>query len=74
MTVLDVVAGAVYYTEILSAAVGPTGRVVSQNPKFILDLCVSVEQAPSGDRLPTWYDAKSHWRKSAWTTKLTLRC
>lgn len=34
MTALDVIAAAGWYTGILSAAVGPTGKVYSQNPAF----------------------------------------
>lgn len=34
MTVLDVVAVAGWYTEVLSAAVGPSGTVLSHNPPF----------------------------------------
>jgi predicted methyltransferase len=34
MTVLDVFAVGGWYTEVLSAAVGPTGKVYSQNPAF----------------------------------------
>ena len=56
MTVLDAISGGGYYTEALAAAVGPTGRVVSQNPKFIFDLCEGNERALSkrlsGNRLP----------------------
>jgi predicted methyltransferase len=38
MTVLDVIAGAGYNTEILSAAVGPNGIVYAQNSHFVLRL------------------------------------
>ncbi|MDA0823747.1 MAG: hypothetical protein O3C28_15210 [Proteobacteria bacterium] len=38
MTVLDVIAGAGYNTEILSAAVGPTGTVYAQNSHFVVRL------------------------------------
>jgi len=37
MSVLDLFAGAGYYTELLSAAVGPTGHVVAHNNKAYLD-------------------------------------
>ena len=37
MTALDVIAAAGWYTGILSAAVGPTGHVYSQNPTFIVE-------------------------------------
>jgi len=36
MTALDVIAAGGWYTGILSAAVGPTGKVYSQNPEFFL--------------------------------------
>ena len=38
MTVLDVITGAGYNAEILSAAVGPTGIVYAQNTHFVLTL------------------------------------
>jgi predicted methyltransferase len=37
MTVLDVIAAGGWYTEVLSAAVGPDGTVLSQNPEFFLN-------------------------------------
>lgn len=37
MTALDVIAGGGYWTEVFSAAVGPSGTVYSQNPSFIVD-------------------------------------
>lgn len=36
MTALDVIAAGGWYTEVLSAAVGPDGKVYSQNPAFFL--------------------------------------
>ena len=36
MTVVDVLAGGGWYTQVLSAAVGPAGKVYSQNPDFIV--------------------------------------
>jgi predicted methyltransferase len=36
MTALDIFAAGGWYTEVLSAAVGPTGKVYSQNPPFFL--------------------------------------
>lgn len=38
MTVMDVIAGGGYFTEVLSAAVGPGGRVISQNSERILQM------------------------------------
>ena len=37
MTVLDLIAGGGYYTEVLSVAVGPKGTVHAQNPKAVLE-------------------------------------
>jgi predicted methyltransferase len=37
MTVLDVIAAGGWYTEVLSAAVGPSGKVLSQNPSFFVN-------------------------------------
>jgi predicted methyltransferase len=36
MTVLDVIAAGGWYTEVLSAAVGPTGQVIAHNPAFFI--------------------------------------
>ncbi|MBW2280718.1 MAG: class I SAM-dependent methyltransferase [Deltaproteobacteria bacterium] len=36
MTVMDVIAAGGYYTEVLSLAVGPKGRVYAQNPPIVL--------------------------------------
>lgn len=38
MTVMDVIAAAGWYTEVLSAAVGPEGRVISQNSERLLQM------------------------------------
>ena len=38
MTVMDVIAAGGYFTEVLSAAVGPKGRVISQNSERILQM------------------------------------
>ena len=38
MTALDVIAGGGYYTEVLSHAVGPRGKVYSQNPAWLLSI------------------------------------
>lgn len=38
MTVMDVFAANGWYSEVLSAAVGPTGRVIIQNPPAMLEL------------------------------------
>lgn len=37
MTALDVIAAGGWYTGVLSAAVGPTGHVYSQNPDFLVE-------------------------------------
>jgi predicted methyltransferase len=52
MTVLDVIAAGGWYTEVLSAAVGPTGKVYSQNPAFFLSRAGFVEaEAARHERL-----------------------
>lgn len=38
MTVLEVLSSGGYYTEVLSHRVGPTGKVIAQNNKFILEV------------------------------------
>ena len=38
MTVIDLIAAGGYYTEVLSVAVGPTGKVYAQNSEFVLKL------------------------------------
>lgn len=38
MTVIDVIAAGGYYTEVLSLAVGPDGRVMAQNPATVLQM------------------------------------
>ncbi len=47
MTVLDVIAAAGWYTEVLSAAVGPQGQVLAHNPSFFTQRegFVAAEQA-----------------------------
>ena len=37
MTVMDLIAAGGYYTEVLSRAVGPTGKVYAQNPPVVLE-------------------------------------
>ena len=36
-TAIDLIAGGGWFTEVLSAAVGPTGKVYSQNPPFLVN-------------------------------------
>jgi predicted methyltransferase len=38
MTVIDLIAAGGYYTEVLSLAVGPTGRVYAQNNEYVLKI------------------------------------
>jgi predicted methyltransferase len=57
MTVLDVIAGGGYMTEVLSVAVGPDGKVYSQNPPVIYTLMngayvKQVNARHEGKRLP----------------------
>ena len=60
MTVIDIIAAGGYYTEFLSLAVGPDGRVASQNPARVLEMRDGAnEKALSerlmNDRLPNVY-------------------
>ena len=50
MTVVDILAGGGWYTEVLSAAVGPQGKVYSQNPEFFKERFGQSAQARA-DRL-----------------------
>jgi len=56
MTVMDVIAGGGYMTEVLSMAVGPKGKVYSQNPPAMLEpggrYLAQVEARFAGGRLP----------------------
>jgi len=57
MTVLDLMAASGYYTEVLSIAVGPDGRVYAQNPQWMLEFMKGVvdkalSQRLTDDRLP----------------------
>lgn len=53
MSALDLFAGAGYYTELLAAAVGPTGRVVAHNNKAYLDgVSEELAQRFANARLP----------------------
>ena len=57
MNVLDVIAGGGYMTEVLSVAVGPNGKVYSQNPPVIYTLMngayvKQVDARHAGGRLP----------------------
>ena len=56
MTVIDVIAAGGYYTEVLSLAVGPDGRVMAHNPAVILEMRDGVNEKAisarlAGDRL-----------------------
>lgn len=56
MTALDLIAGGGYMTEVLSIAVGPKGKVYSQNPPAMLEpggrYLAQVEARFAGGRLP----------------------
>jgi predicted methyltransferase len=57
MTVVDLIASSGYYTEVLSVAVGPKGRVYAQNPPFVLELRdganeKAITKRLAGGRLP----------------------
>ena len=57
MRVIDVIAAGGYYTEVLSLAVGPDGRVVAQNPQAVLEFRDGANEKAisarlAGNRLP----------------------
>jgi len=57
MTVVDLLAAGGYYTEVLSEAVGPNGRVYAQNTAFLLKMRDGANETAmaarlAGDRLP----------------------
>jgi predicted methyltransferase len=57
MTVVDLIAAGGYYTEVLSYAVGPTGKVYAQNNAFVLQMREGANDKAmtarlAGDRLP----------------------
>jgi predicted methyltransferase len=57
MSVIDVIAAGGYYTEVLSLAVGPDGRVIAQNPLAILEFRDGANEKAisarlAGNRLP----------------------
>ena len=51
MTVLDLIAAGGYYTEVLSLAVGPSGKVYAQNPPFVLQLREGANEKALTERL-----------------------
>lgn len=51
MTVVDLIAAGGYYTEVLSWAVGPEGRVYAQNSRFTLELREGVNDRAMTERL-----------------------
>jgi predicted methyltransferase len=57
MSVIDVIAAGGYYTEVLSLAVGSDGRVIAQNPAFVLEFRdganeKAISERLAGNRLP----------------------
>ncbi len=51
MTALDLIAAGGYYTEVLSVAVGPSGRVIAQNPPTVLQMRDGVNEKAMSARL-----------------------
>jgi predicted methyltransferase len=51
MSVIDLIAGGGYYTEVLSYAVGKNGQVTSQNPAIVLQMRDGVNEKELSDRL-----------------------
>ena len=51
MTVIDVIAAGGYYTEVLSAAVGPEGHVYAHNTEFILTMREGKNEQAISERL-----------------------
>ncbi len=51
-TVLEIEAGGGYYTELLSHAVGPNGKVIMQNPEFGPEFAKDIELRIKDNRLP----------------------
>lgn len=51
MTVVDLIAAGGYYTEVLSIAVGPEGRVYAQNNEYVLKLRDGVNEKSMSARL-----------------------
>jgi len=51
ITVLDVMAGSGYYSEIFSIAVGPEGKVYAQNPQWMLEFMKGVVDRAISERL-----------------------
>ena len=57
MTIMDVIAGAGYYSEALAAIVGPSGTIYAQNPQVILRMRdgandIAMKKRLAGGRLP----------------------
>lgn len=50
-SVVDIIAGGGYYTEVLSLAVGPEGRVVAQNPDAVLEFRDGANEKALSERL-----------------------
>jgi len=65
MTVLEMEAGGGYYTELLSRIVGPTGRVIKQNPKhfdtFLEQDALDARFGKGGQRLPNVEHLKTNF-------------
>ena len=51
MTVLDLMGGGGYYTEVISIAVGPEGSVYAQNPQWMLEFMNGIDDRSLSERL-----------------------
>ena len=51
MTVLDLIGGDGYYTEVISIAVGPEGSVYAQNPQWMLEFMNGIDDRSLSERL-----------------------
>ena len=60
-TVIDIEAGGGYYTELLSKAVGPNGKVIMQNPNFGPEFQKDMDARVKDNRLPNVTQSQSNF-------------